>query len=94
MTAVEPLVLPSVRLTNGQPIAILGACKRVALKADWPLRRWEEFRESAQACLGPEASIEEHQKFLSVVRSYFAVELAPGFSIDPTFHTPTEYAHE
>lgn len=86
LEATEPaLTLPKVRLVNGSPIAVLGACKRVALKADWPLRRWVEFRESAQACLGAECSEDEHRKFLSVVRSYFTVELAPGFTADPLF---------
>lgn len=81
--------MPPVRLTNGAPLAVLGACKRVALKADWSLRRWCEFRDSAQACLTAECSEDEHRKFLSVVRSYFTVELAPGFTSDPLFQENT-----
>ena len=86
-----PLTLLPVRLTSGAPLAVLGACKRVALKADWSLRRWCEFRDSAQACLTAECSPEEHSKFLSIVRSYFTVELAPGFTVDPMFQeNPTD----
>lgn len=93
MTGLEateaPLTLPVVRLTNGHPPYVLAACSRVAERADWSLRRWREFRASAQACLTPDALPEEHAKFLAVVRSYFTVELAPGFTPDTQFQEST-----
>lgn len=75
-------VKPPLRLAKGNPLLILSAAKAVALKAEWQLRQWDEFRDSFTACFASE-NPEEQAKALDVVRSHFDVELLPGFSFDP-----------
>lgn len=65
---------PTVRLRNPSLVLeVLGDCKRAALKADVSLKWWHEFRSTAAACLGPDATDEEHAKFLVVVKERFEV---------------------
>jgi hypothetical protein len=53
---------------------VLAEAKKVALKADWPLRQWDEFIETACACFTEAAEPEEQKKFLAVVRERFEVQ--------------------
>jgi hypothetical protein len=52
---------------------VLALAKDVALKADWSLRQWTEFSETARACFTEAALPEEREKFLDVVRERFDV---------------------
>lgn len=52
---------------------VLAKAKEVALKADWSLRQWDEFSETARACFTEAAEPEEREKFLDVVRERFEV---------------------
>lgn len=79
MTAPEQPTLPlgpRIRIpphAHGRPIAILGICKEAAISADWSLRRWVEFRKTAEACLTPAATPEESELFMRVVEERFDV---------------------
>ncbi len=70
---------PPLRLTKAEPVEILAAAKRVALKAEWLLSRWEEFSKTARACLTPDCLPEEMAKFMDVVRERFDVTTTPTF---------------
>ena len=63
-----PLVLRS-----SNPLAVLAAAKRAALKADWSLREWDEVSKSVRACFTEEALPEEAELMLAVLRSHFDV---------------------
>ena len=75
-----PDARPPVTLDNGNPAAVLSACKRAALKANWGLRAWVEFSETARACLSPDALPEEFALFMRVVEQRFAVTRGPRFA--------------
>lgn len=83
-----PDARPPVTLDNGNPGAVLSACKKAALKANWGLRAWVEFSETARACLSPDALPEEMALFLRVVEQRFAVTRGPRFNPDPTAWAP------
>lgn len=72
--------LPPVYLSNGSPIAVLGTCKKVALKADWSLQRWTDFATAYRGCFSADALPEDHARALDIVRLYFTVTLGPRFS--------------
>jgi len=78
-----PLKLPPVTLRSGNPLVILAACRSVARKAGWSLVAWDEFFATCKACFSPEASREEADKLLDVVRSHFEVTLGAGFRFEP-----------
>lgn len=80
---VVPPALAPVTLRNGNPLVILAACRTVARKAGWTLARWDEFYATCKACFSPEASREEADKLLDVVRSHFEVTLGAGFRFEP-----------
>ncbi len=90
------VVRPKVTLRQGNPIAILTACKYAALKCDVSLLWWEEFSKTARACLSADCAPEEMQLFMAVVRERFEVSEAPGFQFEaPTKHERhEEMAHE
>lgn len=79
MTAPEAPTKPPLRLderkAHGWEWAhyVIGKAKEAALRADWSLRRWDEFRHTARACLTPKAAPEEEDKFMLVVRERFEV---------------------
>ena len=77
-----------VTLSSGNPIAILGACKRAAVKGGWLLAEWVEFSDTARACLGAECLPEEFASFLAVVEERFAVTRGPLFDPDPSKWAP------
>ena len=64
-----------VTLRSANPLAVLSACKRAALKADWKLAEWVEFSASVRACFTEAALPEEEALMLAVVRSHFDVTL-------------------
>lgn len=66
-------VMPQVYLRDSNPLSVLSACKRAAIRADWSLARWCEFSASVRACFTDEALPEETDLMWSVVRSHFAV---------------------
>lgn len=76
--------LPPVYLSNGNPLKVLAECRKVALKADWSLAKWSEFSTSFRSCFSADATPEENEKGLDVVRSHFTVTLGDSFSADPT----------
>ena len=92
MSAQDTLPLPDARppvtLDNGNPAAVLGACKRAAMKANWGLRAWVEFSDTARACLSPDALPEEFALFMRVVEQRFAVTRTTRFNPDPTSWAP------
>lgn len=65
--------LPRVHLRDGNPLSVLSACKRAAMRAGWSLEQWVEFSASVRACFSDEALPEEVDLMWSVVRSHFAV---------------------
>lgn len=92
MSSQESLSLPderpALRLDNGNPAAVLGAAKRAALKANWSLRAWVEFSDTARACLTPDCAPEEFAAFLRVVEERFAVTRGLNFNADPSSWAP------
>lgn len=56
-----------------KPVEIWSLCKEAALEVDWGLRRWEEFRKTADACLSAAAGDEEMALFMRVVKERFEV---------------------
>ncbi len=83
-----PDARPPVTLDNGNPAAVLGACKRAAIRANWSLRAWVEFSDTARACLSPDALPEEFALFMRVVEQRFAVTRTTRFNPDPTSWAP------
>ena len=90
--AVVP-VRPPLKLRDGNPFAILSAAKRVALKAEWSLPKWDEFTTSFRACFAAEEP-EEQAKALDVIRTHFELDLLPGFSFDPSAWDHRQHAHD
>ena len=64
---------PPLRLTSTEPIAVLAAAKRAALKADVSLAWWVEFSSTARSCLTADCEPEELSKFIDVVSERFDV---------------------
>lgn len=83
-----PDARPPVTLDNGNPAAVLSACKRAAMKANWSLRAWVEFSETARACLTPDALPEEMVLFLDVVEQRFEVTRGARFDPDVSSWAP------
>jgi hypothetical protein len=79
---------PPLFLNNGNPAAVLHEAKKVALKADWSLARWEEFSKTARACFQPDCLPEEFEAFMRVVRERFEVKPGPRFDPDPRTWAP------
>ena len=77
-----------VRLENDNPAAVMAACRKAAIKADWSLRAWDEFSRTARACLTPDCQPEEFACFMKVVSERFEVELGERFSGDPMQWAP------
>ena len=67
-----PLVLRS-----SNPLAVLSAAKRAALKVNWSLREWDELSKSVRACSTEEALPAEADLMLAVLRSHFDVTVVP-----------------
>lgn len=65
--------LPRVHLRDSNPLSVLSACKRAAIRADWSLKKWSDFSASVRACFTDEALPEEIDVMWRVVRSHFAV---------------------
>lgn len=69
-------VKPTLRLTEAQreqPLYVIGAAKKVALKCDWSLRQWVEFRETVSSELDETASPEAFARFMGRVEEWFDV---------------------
>lgn len=58
-----------------KPLDTLNAAHRAALRADWPLRQWDEFSRTARATLTAAASDAELEEFRAVVRQWFEVDV-------------------
>ena len=79
---------PPLFLNSGNPAAVLHEAKKVAIKADWSLARWEEFSKTARACFQPDCLPEEYAAFLKVVDERFEVKRGPRFDPDPRSWAP------
>lgn len=75
---------PPVFLPSGNPLRILSACRDVAIKADWSLAKWSEFRESFRRCFSPDAQVGEHEKAMAIVEQHFTAKRGARFSTDPS----------
>lgn len=76
LAVATPPAKPPLRLTDAQreqPLYVIGAAKKVALKCDWSLRQWVEFRETVSAELDETASAEAFARFMARVGEWFEI---------------------
>lgn len=81
-----PSIRPPVRLTSAEPVKVLADCKKAALKADVSFRWWQEFSDTARACLTPDCEPEELVLFMAVVKERF--EVTESFKAQDTAPAP------
>lgn len=74
---------PPVRLTNGNPLAVLKRCRDVAKRAEWTLTQWDDFRAAFMKGFSPDAREAEHAEAMAVVHQHFTVTTTDTFGSDP-----------